>query len=127
VAIYLANALVPVEGVHYIYRLGRLDSPLAAQVVRALAARADGSAIGHPSTARLLGVEPSRAELQPEAGDVLVVVRLARRNPTSGGDVDVTPADLEALLQLVLGPAPSLDSAVDAILLGSSEHPENGY
>lgn len=61
------------------------------------------SAVGHPATAKLLGLEPSRAELVPEEGDIMLVVRLKRR-AASPGDVDVSPEDLEVRL-VRYGPA----------------------
>ncbi len=61
------------------------------------------SFIGHPATAELLsknlGVEipVNRGMFVPERGDVAIVVRLKRRLPMSGGDVDVDVSDLEFL------------------------------
>lgn len=103
--LYLTNALVPPaghEGTMIVARLGPLTEPLL-DLIKAVAPRAC-SAIGHPSTAALLGVEPSRAMIEPAEGSVAIVVRLATRPTVSGVEVASPAGELEALLVGYTGP-----------------------
>lgn len=103
--VLVGNALVPPRGaggmlvglpfsveeaVEFLSRVKRLGVEIVA-------------AVGHQSTARILGFEPSKAELVPEEGDIMLVVRLKRRAATPG-DVEVSPEDLECRL-VRYGPA----------------------
>lgn len=95
---YVANALVaPAGGTLAVSRPSPLSACLAE--ARRFARTADASAVGHPATAELLGLAPSRAELTPTDGDIGLVVRLARR-ASAPGDVAVRPEDL--VVQVVL-------------------------
>jgi len=89
---YLLNALVPARGTMRVFGPVQLTEDLAQRIGR----WADASYIGHPATAALLGVAPSRGEAAPQAGDAAVVVRLRRRSPQPGADLQVQPEDLEA-------------------------------
>jgi hypothetical protein len=101
-AVWMLNALVPPEGggTMVVWPPMGLDQPKALSVAKAAAKEAAAAGrclIGHPQTAALLGVAPSRGEAKPTAGDVAYVVRL-RRRAAAPGDVDVTPGDLEMLV-----------------------------
>jgi hypothetical protein len=79
-----------------------MDDPELLELVRAKAKEAEKEGmclIGHPATAALLGVKPSRGEATPEPGDVAYVIRLRRRRADLMGDVqDVKPRDLELIV-----------------------------
>jgi hypothetical protein len=67
--------------------------------VRAIAKAADDTAIGHPSTAGLLGLVPNRRSIAPGDEDIVVAVRLATR-ATAPGDMTVQPSDLRVQVAL---------------------------
>jgi hypothetical protein len=101
--IYLTNALPSsyLGGLMVVSTAWPIDELL--DEVRAIAKVAE-SAIGHPSTAELLGVKLNRRSIEPNDGDIVVAVRLVSRS-TTPGDVTVRPSDLlvqAALYRLVL-------------------------
>ncbi len=98
---WILNALVPPVGAGTILvnRPLPLDDPELLELVREKAKEAEKEGrclIGHPATAALLGVKPSRGEATPVPGDVAYVIRLRRRRADPTSDIqDVEPKDLE--------------------------------
>jgi hypothetical protein len=97
--LFVANALPPhpFGGLIVTSRAWPLSDLL--DEVRAIAKDAIDTAIGHPSTAELLGIAPNRRSIAPCYGDIFVAVRLATR-ATAPGDMTVMPSDL--LVQVAL-------------------------
>ena len=58
--------------------------------------------IRHPSTAKLLGAEPSAGFFAPQLGDVYLALRLKSGTAPRGTEVDVSPEQLEILSVEVL-------------------------
>lgn len=88
---WLLNAIVPpVEGRGYIRIVKISEMELMNEIKKGVE-----SYIGHPATAKLLGVPVNRGEAKPKAGDVAFVVRLKSRPTQSGAEVEVKFEDLE--------------------------------
>ncbi len=91
--VYVLNALIPpVNG----SGLLKVSPATIAEVRQAIRAGAQ-CFIGHPATARLLGIAPSRGEAKPQEGDIAFVLRLRFRPAQSGQEVEVKESDLEVL------------------------------
>lgn len=92
-ATYVLNALVPpsqLPGLIFI-------SPASWEEVQEAIRRGAQSFVGHPATAKLLGVTPNRGEAKPQPGDTAYVLRLKFRPAQSGVEIEVKPEDLEVL------------------------------
>lgn len=109
----VVNAFIPPFGGMDGY--GTTVFPVTVSLVKEAIASGAKTFIGHPATAKLLGVEPSRGEAAPEIGEFLAdnrdgsnvafVVRLARRQAVSGQEQEVTEADLQCW-KVAYGPVP---------------------
>jgi len=88
----LLNAAVPKAGMAIVFAQASFES-----LKEALG---DGQGwmiyVGHPATARLLGVPSSRGIYDPQDGDWGYIVRLKTRQ-TVPGEAEVGPEDLEVL------------------------------
>lgn len=90
--VYILNALIPpVNG----FGLMKVSKATFDEVKEAIRNGAE-CYIGHPSTAKLFGVNVNRGEAKPEAGDVAYVIRLKVRLPV-GQEVEVKETDLDIL------------------------------
>ncbi|MCS7119469.1 MAG: YddF family protein [Archaeoglobaceae archaeon] len=90
--LYILNALVPPLGGKGVMVI----TPSTLEEVKGIVGVAV-SYIGHPETAKVLGLAPNRGEAKPQPGDVAYVLRLKFRPPVSGQEVKIGPEDLEVL------------------------------
>lgn len=90
--LYILNALVPPLGGKGVMVI----TPSTLEEVKGIVGVAV-SYIGHPETAKVLGLAPNRGEAKPVGGDVAYVVRLKYRPSAPGQEIKVTPEDLEVL------------------------------
>ncbi|MEM0010252.1 MAG: hypothetical protein QXT84_01015 [Candidatus Bathyarchaeia archaeon] len=97
--IYVLNALVPPSDGFGLM----LVVPSTLKMVKEAIARGAQCYIGHPATARLLGVSPNRGEAKPKIGDTAYVVRLRFRTAQPGQEIEVREEDLEILRVDYLG------------------------
>ncbi|MEM2120783.1 MAG: hypothetical protein QXR93_06855 [Archaeoglobaceae archaeon] len=92
-ATYVLNALIPPAS-----GLGLLKiAPATLDEVKQAIAQGAQCFVGHPATARLLNIAPSRGEAKPKEGDIAYVLRLRFRPQQSGAEVEVKEEDLEVL------------------------------
>lgn len=90
---YVLNALIPPTELPGLIKI----SPGTLEEVKQAIERGAQSFVGHPATAKLLGISPNRGEAKPGIGDVAYVIRLKFRPQVSGVEVEVKPEDLEVL------------------------------
>lgn len=88
----IVNALIPAEPPCTL-RIERTDW---AEVVKALAAGTPHY-VRHPSTAKLMGYEPSSGFYEPTGGHAYLVVRLKPGTAPRGTEVEVQVDDLDVL------------------------------
>lgn len=91
--VYVLNALIPPSSGQGLLKV----SPATIAEVRKAIAQGALCFVGHPATARLLGIAPSRGEAKPQEGDIAFVLRLRFRPAQSGQEVEVREEDLEVL------------------------------